>query len=91
MEKLQKQRFWFIKEGKYFLKIHGFNFSNLLWKDAIIVQFGIVLSQALEICDEYLCGSFGHRKLISGPNKHEAIPLQIQLNAGTFYLFVGKN
>lgn len=42
------------------------------------------------MCDEYMCGSFGHRKLISGPNKHEAILLQIQLNAGKFYLFVCK-
>lgn len=71
-------------------KICGVNFSNLLWKDAIIVQFGIVLSQTLKLCDEYMGGSFGHRKLISGPNKHEEIPLQMQLNAGTFYLFVCK-
>lgn len=78
------------KIGKVFFKIHGINFSNSLWKDAIIVQFGIALSQTLEMCDEYLCGSFGHRKLIAGPYKHEAIPFQIQLNAGTFYLFVCK-
>lgn len=34
--------------------------------------------------------SFGHRKLISGPNKHDAVPLHLWLNAGPFYLLVCK-
>lgn len=79
------------KRGKNIVKeIHGVNFSNLLWKDGIVVQFEVVLSQTLEMCHECMCGSFGHRKLVSGPNKHEAIPLQIQLNAGKFYLCLKK-